>query len=111
MPSYIDEEIRIACELVAEIGIDYAKTASGQFDGPSMDQFLIMKQTLEGTDIKLKVAGIKFPRPQNAHCFIMAGAELIGTRAAPEIIDALDKCGQSALSPNMQGHSDIREMK
>ena len=36
-----NEEIRIACELAAEIGIDYAKTASGQFDGPSMDQFLI----------------------------------------------------------------------
>ena len=100
-----NEEIRIACELAAEIGIDYAKTASGQFDGPSMDQFLIMKKTLEETDIKLKVAGVKFPRPQNAYCFIMAGAELIGTRAAPEIIDALDKMRAIGIVPEYAGAS------
>ena len=100
-----DEEISIACELAAEIGIDYAKTASGQFDGPSMDQFLIMKKTLEKTDIKLKVAGVKFPRPQNAYCFIMAGAELIGTRAAPEIIDALDKMRAIGIVPEYAGAS------
>ena len=51
---------------------------------------MIMKRTLEGSDVKLKVAGVKFPRPQNAYAFIMAGADLIGTRASAEIIDSYD---------------------
>jgi len=85
-----DDEIAAGCRLIAEAGIKYAKTSSGQFDGPSLEQVLLMRQTLEGCDVKLKVAGVKFPRPQNALLFIMAGAERIGTRAAPEIVDALD---------------------
>jgi deoxyribose-phosphate aldolase len=84
-----DEEIATACKLVAAAGIGYAKTSSGQFEGPSMKQFLVMRDTLAGTDVKLKVAGVKFPRPQNAMAFLMAGADRIGTRAAPEIVDAL----------------------
>ena len=94
-----DEEIAKACELINEAGIDYAKTSSGQFDGPSMKQFLIMKKTLEGTKVKLKVSGVKFPRPQNAYAFIMAGAELIGTRSAPGIIDGLDMCREIGIVP------------
>jgi deoxyribose-phosphate aldolase len=86
-----DEEIATACKLIAESGANYAKTSTGQFEGPDMNQFLIMKETLKNTNIKLKVAGVKFPRPQNAYTFILAGAELIGTRAAPEIIEAFDQ--------------------
>ena len=94
-----DDEIRIACDAVAEAGCDYAKTATGQFEGPSMSQFLVMKQALVGTPVKLKVAGVKFPRPQNAYTFLLAGAELIGTRAAVEIIDALDQMREIGLVP------------
>jgi len=94
-----DEEIATACKLIAEAGIDYAKTSTGQFDGPSMEQFLIMRKTLEGTNVKLKVAGVKFPRPQNAYAFLLAGADLIGTRAAPAIIDALDQMREIGLVP------------
>ncbi len=85
-----DEEISAGCKLIAEAGIAYAKTSTGQFEGPSMEQFLVMKEALKGGRVKLKVSGVKFPRPQNALVFIMAGAERIGTRAAPEIVDALD---------------------
>jgi deoxyribose-phosphate aldolase len=85
-----EEEIATACKLVAAAGIQYAKTSSGQFEGPSMKQFLLMRGALANTDVKLKVAGVKFPRPQNAMAFLMAGADRIGTRAAPEIVDALD---------------------
>ena len=62
-----------------------------------------MVDTLKGTDAKVKVAGVKFPRPQNAYTFLMAGAELIGTRAAPEIIDALDTVRRIGLVPAFQG--------
>lgn len=85
-----DEEIAAGCKLVAEAGIQYAKTSSGQFEGPSMKQFLVMRDALKDSDVKLKVAGVKFPRPQNAYAFLLAGADRIGTRAAPEIVDALD---------------------
>jgi len=98
-----DEEIATACKLIAEAGIDYAKTSSGQFEGPSMEQFLVMKETLKGTSVKLKVAGVKFPRPQNAYAFIMAGADLIGTRAAPQIIDAFDQMREIGIVPKYNG--------
>lgn len=94
-----DDEIAAGCKLIAKVGLDYAKTSSGQFEGPSMNHLLIMKKTLAGTPVKLKVAGVKFPRPQNAYAFILAGAELIGTRAAAEIIDGLDQMREIGLVP------------
>lgn len=97
-----DDEIIASCNLIAEAGIDYAKTSTGQFEGPSMDQFLLMKKTLKDTDIKLKVAGVKFPRPQNAYAFLLAGADLIGTRAAVAIIDALDQMREIGIVPPIQ---------
>ena len=92
-----DDEIAAGCKMIAEAGIQYAKTSSGQFEGPTMQQFLVMKKTLGGTDIKLKVAGVKFPRPQNAMAFLKAGADRLGTRAAPEIVDALPMLREAGL--------------
>jgi deoxyribose-phosphate aldolase len=94
-----DDEIIAGCDMIAEAGLDYAKTSTGQFEGPTMEQFLLMKKTLAGTNIKLKVAGVKFPRPQNAYAFLLAGADLIGTRAAAAIIDALDQMREIGLVP------------
>jgi deoxyribose-phosphate aldolase len=85
-----DAEIAAGCALVAEAGIVFAKTSTGQFEGPTLEQFLVMKEALRGTSVRLKVSGVKFPRPQNALVFIKAGAERIGTRAAIEIVEALD---------------------
>ena len=98
-----DEEIATACQLVAETGIDYAKTSSGQFEGPSLEQFMVMRHTLEGTAVKLKVAGVKFPRPQNAFVFLLAGADRIGTRDAPAIINALEQLRQIGMVPQFGG--------
>ncbi len=93
-----DEEITAGSKLIAEAGIDYAKTSTGQFDGPSMEQFLVMKEALAGTAIKLKVSGVKFPRAQNALVFILAGAERLGTRAAIEIVEGLDTMKKIGLA-------------
>ena len=98
-----DEEITSGCSMIAETGIDYAKTSTGQFEGPTMEQFLLMKRSLAGTDVKLKVAGVKFPRPQNAYAFLLAGADLIGTRAAVAIIEALDQMREIGLVPPYRG--------
>jgi deoxyribose-phosphate aldolase len=94
-----DQEITTGCKLIEAAGIDFAKTSSGQYDGPSMEQVLLMKRTLENTSVRIKVSGVKPPRPQNAYCFIMAGAELIGTRAAPEIIEAFDQMRDIGIIP------------
>lgn len=93
------DEIAAACGMVAEAGVAFAKTSSGQFEGPTLEQFLVMKEALAGTPVKLKVAGVKFPRPQNAYVFLLAGADRLGTRAAPEIVDALDTVRRIGLIP------------
>jgi len=84
------DEIVTACQLIAAAGIGFAKTSSGQFEGPTLEQFLVMREALRQTEVKLKVAGVKFPRAQNAYVFFLAGVDRIGTRAGPEIVDALD---------------------
>jgi deoxyribose-phosphate aldolase len=92
-----DEEIAAGCKLIEEAGIVFAKTSTGQFDGPSMEQFLVMKKTLAGSKVRLKVSGVKFPRAQNALVFIKAGAERIGTRAAVEIVEGYDTMKEIGL--------------
>jgi deoxyribose-phosphate aldolase len=97
-----DEEIATGCKLIAEAGVQFAKTSTGQFEGPSLEQVLVMKDTLTGTHVKLKVAGVKFPRPQNAYVFLMAGVDRIGTRDAPAIVDALDQLRELGIVPKRE---------
>lgn len=92
-----NDEIVAACKMIADAGVQYAKTSTGQFEGPSLEQFLCMRNALQGTTVKTKVAGVKSPRAQNAYVFFRAGADRIGTRAAPEIVDALDTMRQIGL--------------
>jgi deoxyribose-phosphate aldolase len=94
-----DEDIELVCSLIAEAGIQYAKTSSGQFEGPTLEQFMVMRRSLEGTGVKLKVAGVKFPRPQNAFVFLLAGADRIGTRDAPSMIESLDLLREIGMLP------------
>ncbi|MDR1516096.1 MAG: deoxyribose-phosphate aldolase, partial [Synergistaceae bacterium] len=84
------EEIATACKLIAEAGIDWAKTSTGQYAGPSISDVMFMADVLKDTTVRVKVAGVKAPRPQNAYAFFLAGAELIGTQGALEIIDGLE---------------------
>ena len=86
-----EEQIKDGTKMIVEAGCNYAKTSSGQFHGPTLEQFLAMKSVCEGTKTKTKVAGVKFPRPQNAYVFLLAGTDLIGTRAAGPMIDALQQ--------------------
>ena len=101
-----DQDIENACGLLADAGVNYAKTSTGQFEGPTMEQFLLMRKCLSGSGVKLKVAGVKFPRPQNAYVFLLAGADLIGTRAAPAIIDALDQMRSIGLVPALKAQAE-----
>jgi deoxyribose-phosphate aldolase len=95
-----DEEIAAGSKLVAEAGIDFVKTSSGQFEGPSLEQFLVMRDAVRGAPVRLKVAGVKFPRAQNALVFLRVGADRIGTRAAPEIVNSLEMLRREGLVPD-----------
>ena len=97
------EEIVTATKLVAEAGIDWVKTSTGQYAGPSVSDVILMVEALEGSDTKVKVAGVKAPRPQNAFAFILAGAELIGTQGGKEILDGVDDLRKIGLIPAYQG--------
>lgn len=94
-----DDDIRRGAELVVEAGANFVKTSTGQHAGPSMGQFLVMRDAVKGSGVRTKVAGVQPPRPQNAYAFLLAGADLIGTRAVPEIIDALDQMRSIGLVP------------
>ena len=98
-----DGEIKIACELCAEAGINYVKSSTGHYAGPTLEQTVLMRDCLKGTGTKLKVSGVKAPKPQNAYVYLMAGAELIGTQDAPMIIDSLDLMREVGIVPKYQG--------
>ena len=93
------EEIETACKLVAEAEIDWVKSSSGQYAGPTLKDTLLMVKTVSGTNTKVKVSGVKAPRPQNAFAYILAGAELIGTQGASEILDAVEDLRKIGLIP------------
>ena len=98
-----DDEIKIACELVAEADINWVKSSSGQYEGPTLKQVMLMCECVKNTGTKVKVSGVKSPRPQNAYAFLMAGAELIGTRAAAEVLDAFDTMRKIGIIPPFAG--------
>jgi deoxyribose-phosphate aldolase len=88
-----DQEIETATKLVVDSGADYVKTATGT--GPAgrptqADVRRIMDTIARaGAPTKVKVSGISEPRVANAYAFIRMGANRIGTRGAPQIVDAL----------------------
>jgi len=98
-----DEKIREACQLVSDAGINWVKSATGQFQGPSMDQVAIILDSLKGTDTRCKVSGVKFPRAQNAYAFLMAGVEIIGSQGVVEIIEGLEKLRALGVLPEYEG--------
>lgn len=99
-----DEELRIACELAAEAGADWVKTSTGREKGPTLDQVRAMRK-LVPSHIKLKVAGTgSFWTPWVALGCLLAGADRIGTRNAPWIVDELSKAATDmVLEPELAG--------
>ena len=98
-----DQQIADGTKLIVEAGCSYAKTSTGQYVGPTVEQFLVMAGVCKGTKTKTKVAGVKHPRPQNAWVFIAAGADLIGTRAAEPMINALATMRKIGIVPPYKG--------
>jgi deoxyribose-phosphate aldolase len=99
-----DEEIVAATKMVTEAGADFVKTATGTGPAgfPDFHQVQLILRTLHDADTTtgLKVSGIVGPHVLNAYAFIRMGADRIGTRAAPAIVDALPDV-QRELFPEM----------
>lgn len=84
-----DEELGTACLLAAEAGVDWVKTSSGRERGPSMERVRRMREVTP-TGVKVKAAGLgSYWTPLIALGCILAGAERIGTRKAPWVVDEL----------------------
>lgn len=84
------EEIVAACKCVEEGGGTYVKSSTGRADrGPTMEEVKLMRDSVS-PNIGVKVAGTgSFWTPQIALGCILAGADLIGTRSGPKIVDEL----------------------
>ena len=87
----------------AQGGIDWVKSSTGQYAGPTLEQVILMADCCKGTNTRVKVSGVKDPRPQNAYVFLRAGADLIGTRQAPQIIDSFDTMRKIGIIPPYEG--------
>ena len=90
-----DEQIATATQIVAQAGADFVKTATGTGPPgrPNFHDYQLIRDTLDktGTSTGIKVSGIVEPRILNAYSFIRLGADRIGTRAAPQIVQALPR--------------------
>ena len=70
------DQIATGSKLVAEAGIDFVKTSTGQFEGPSLEQFLVMKEAIARCAGETESRRREVPSP----------AERAGVPAAPEPI-------------------------
>lgn len=86
-----DEEIIKACQLSAEAGADWVKTSTGRQAGPTMKQVALMKKSVP-SHMKVKVAGTgSFFTPMVVLGSLILGADRIGSRNAPKIVDELSE--------------------
>lgn len=83
------DEIVAACKCVEQGGGTYAKSSTGREAGPSMAVVKLMRDSVSPS-VGIKVAGTgRFWTAQIAFGAILAGADLIGTRSGPQILDEL----------------------
>lgn len=73
-----DDEIRKMCEICISAGADFIKTSTG-FDkkGASVHDILIMKDQINGRQLKIKAAG-GIHTKEEAEALIEAGADVLG---------------------------------
>ena len=97
-----DDEIRAGCDIIIEAGATYAKTSSGQSKGPSLEQILVIRDAVKGTNVKVK-AGVVFPKPQNSVAFFKAGCDRIGCFDAPMVVEMFDTMREIGIIPPYTG--------
>ncbi len=106
-----DEELSAATRMVIMAGADFVKTSTGTNpEGfPSFHQVRLILESLRQANATtgLKVSGIGSPRVMTAYAFIRMGADRIGTRAGPEIVEALPDVQRDLFPPFDPGSSQV----
>ncbi len=84
-----DEQVRQAGKCIAEAGATYIKSSTGRHGGPSLHTVKLMRESVPSS-IGVKVAGTgSFWTGTVVLGCLLAGADLIGTRNGPAILDEL----------------------
>lgn len=85
-----DDQIKQACKIMVDNGVDFVKSSTGQIKGPTLEQACLIVDCVKGTNTHSKVSGVSFPKPQNALMYLMAGIEVLGSQNPFEIVDGID---------------------
>ncbi len=85
-----DEQIKRATQICVANGVDFVKSSSGQYAGPTMEQACLIVDGVAGSATHSKVSGVQFPKPMNAYMYLMAGIEVIGSQNPFEILDGIE---------------------
>lgn len=82
------EEIKKACELIAQAGADFAKTSTGFVKngvGAKVEDIELMYETLKNTNVRIKASGGIKDR-EKAVALINAGASRLGTSSGAKLL-------------------------
>ncbi len=83
------EEIKKACEIIKDAKADFAKTSTGFVKngvGAKVEDIKIMKETLEGSNVKIKASG-GIKTKEQAMALVEAGASRLGTSSGVQIVE------------------------
>lgn len=96
-----DDEVVAAAKCVEQAGASYIKSSTGRHGGPSLRTVKLMRDSVSPS-IGVKVAGTgSFWTASIALGCLLAGADLIGTRSGPAILDELPLLEQIYAPSNM----------
>lgn len=101
VPFLTEDETKQICWLLAKYKFDWVKTSTGQFLPPTMEHVALIQEVLKDSGVRVKLSGVKAPRPQNAYAFMMAGVEVIGSQKCDEIIDGLELLQKMNVFPSI----------
>jgi deoxyribose-phosphate aldolase len=104
---YLDSEseVRRAAQFLEDAGVPWVKNSSGVGPGsvPATPENIALLRSSVSSRVKVKGSG-KIDSYEKAVALIDAGAELLGTSAAPRIIDELTNGRETALGAYSAGY-------
>ncbi|MCH2084554.1 MAG: deoxyribose-phosphate aldolase [Saprospiraceae bacterium] len=80
-----EEEIKKACIVCREVGVDFIKTSTGYQGGASVDAVKLIKESVKDSNIKIKASG-GIRKVSDAVALIEAGADRLGSSSAVAIV-------------------------
>ncbi len=86
-----DDEVEAGCDCAVKAGVDFVKCSTGRGGNPAIKHVKIMRETVP-LEVGVKFSGYGSYNPaQLTIMAIAAGANRLGTRRGPQIIDEISK--------------------